>query len=358
MPDAPLVGVVGAGIIGLSCAAALAARGARVLLVGETHAGESSPAAAGMLAPHIESNDTPARALGVAARDVYPSWIARLRDVTGVPVMLLRNGVLELAPDESSAATMRARASAGSRWLEAGDVRRLETALVAPHGALLHEDDGAVDNVALLESLRRLLFRERLVRVVDGEVVRISARGLHPSITTDASRYEVDRIVLAAGAWVNGIEGIPERIPVDPVRGQMLAFASAPCGHVVYAPGVYLVPRDGTTLAGATMERVGFQVGTTQEALDGFRRASASVVPQLEQSTVLRSWSGLRPVTPDFLPIIDRDPEVPSLIYACGHSRNGILLAPLTGECVAALALGEEPVHDLAPFTIRRFGRR
>ena len=126
MPDAPLVGIVGAGIIGLSCAAALAARGARVLLVGESHAGESSPAAAGMLAPHIESNDTAARALGIAARDRYPAWIDELRESTGIPVMLLRNGVLELAPDESSAAAMRARATPTSRWLEPAELRSVQ----------------------------------------------------------------------------------------------------------------------------------------------------------------------------------------------------------------------------------------
>jgi glycine oxidase len=269
--------------------------------------------------------------------------------------MLLRNGVIEIAPDESSAAAMRARATGRSRWLDPAELRSLERAIVAPNGALLHEDDGAVDNVALLEALRRLLFRERLVRVVDDLVVRISPAGLHPAIVTHSSRYEVDRIVLAAGAWVNDIEGVPAPLPVEPLRGQMLAFAGTPSAHVIYAPDVYLVPRDGSTLAGATMERVGFDVGTTVEALDGFRRASADVLPPLGQSAVLRSWSGLRPVTPDFLPIIDRDPQIPSLIYACGHSRNGILLAPLTGECVASLAMEEEPGHDLMPFSLRRF---
>jgi glycine oxidase len=358
MADAPLIGIVGAGIIGLSCADALAARGARVLLVGESHAGESSPAAAGMLAPHIESNDTPARTLGVAARDRYPAWVDELRDVTGIPIVLLRNGVLELPHNESSAAEMRARASAGSLWLEPPDVRSLESAVVAPHGALLHEDDGAVDNVALLEALRRrLLLQERLVRLVDAQVVRISPGGLHPAIITRSSRYEVDRIVLATGAWVNDVEGLPAPVPVEPLRGQMLALAGAPSAHVIFAHDVYLVPRNGSTLAGATMERVGFESATTPEALEGFRRAAAQILPPLAHADELRSWSGLRPVTPDFLPIIDRDPHYPSLIYACGHSRNGILLAPLTGDCVAALALGEEPDHDLAPFSIRRFGR-
>ncbi|HSJ64548.1 MAG TPA: FAD-dependent oxidoreductase [Gemmatimonadaceae bacterium] len=351
--DAPLVAVVGAGVIGLSCAAALSARGARVLLVGESHAGESSPAAAGMLAPHIESNDTPARALGVAARDRFPDWIAALEDATGVRIALLRNGVLELAPDDAGA--MRARRSAASQWLEPDEVRALEPQLVAPHGALLHQDDGAVDNVALVEALRRSVMRERQARVIDGEVVRISPGGLHPAIVTRSARYEVDRIVLAAGAWVNGIQGLPAPLPVEPLRGQMLALAGAPVGHVVYAPGVYLVPRAGTTLAGATMERVGFEVATTPDAQQAMQGAALDAVPALRGAPVLRAWSGLRPATPDLLPIVDVDPGLPALIYACGHSRNGILLAPLTGEAVADLAFGVEPAHDLAPFTLRRF---
>jgi glycine oxidase len=354
-PDAPLVAVVGAGVIGLSCAAALSARGARVLLVGESHAGESSPAAAGMLAPHIESNDTPARALGVASRDRYPDWIAALEDATGVRIALLRNGVLELAPDDAGADPMRARRSAASQWLESDEVRALEPQLVAPHGALLHQDDGAVDNVALVEALRRSVMRERLARVIDGEVVRISPGGLHPAIVTRSARYEVDRIVLAAGAWVNGIQGLPAPLPVEPLRGQMLALEGAPVGHVIYAPGVYLVPRDGTTLAGATMERVGFEVATTPDAQQAMHHATLRVVPALHGAPVVRAWSGLRPVTPDFLPIIDVDPGLPALIYACGHSRNGILLAPLTGEAVADLAFGVEPAHDLSPFTLGRF---
>jgi glycine oxidase len=356
--DRPLVAVVGAGVIGLSCAAALCARGARVLLVGESHAGEASPAAAGMLAPHIESNDTAARTLGIAARDRYPDWVAALEEATGVRILLLRNGVLELAPDEDSAALARHRASAPSspsRWLEPSELRSLEPELVAPLGALLHEDDGAVDNVALVDALRRSVIRERLARVVDVEVVRISPGGLHPAVITRDARFEVDRIVLAAGAWVNGIAGVPAPLPVEPLRGQMLALEGAPVRHVVYAPGVYLVPRDRVTLAGATMERVGFDAGTTDQALDTMHAATLEVVPALSGARRTRAWSGLRPVTPDFLPIIDRDPVHPALIYACGHSRNGILLAPLTGESVADLALDREPTHDLTPFKLQRF---
>lgn len=357
VPDLPLIAVVGGGIIGLSCATALAQRGARVLLIGQSRAGEASPAAAGMLAPRVESEDTPSRTLGIAARDRYPGWLQELRETTGVSVTLLRNGVLQLAPDDAAASAMRARHAAGSRWLDSDQVRDLEPGLSPTAGALLHEDDGAVDNVALLEALRRRLSLERHVSVVRDDVVRIVPRRPHPAILTRASRFEVDRIVLAAGAWVNDIAGLPAPLPVEPLRGQMHAVSGTPIERVVFAQHAYLVPRKGTTLVGATMERVGFVVDTTEEAQSALRAASVATAPSLAKGDVVLRWSGLRPATPDFLPIVGSDPMYPALIYACGHSRNGILLAPLTGDCVAALALGEQPAYDLAPFSPARFRR-
>ena len=308
-----------------------------------------------MLAPHIESNDTAARTLGVASRDMFPVWVSDLQEATGIRIMLLRNGVLELAPDGSSAERLRGLASGQSAWLDPEELRTLEPDLAPAAGALLHKDDGAVDNVALIDALRQRLQREHMVSLVDGDVVRIVPNGLHPAVVTRTARFEVDRIVMAAGAWVNEVRGLPAPLRVEPIRGQMLALTGCQITHAVYAPDVYLVPRSGTTLVGATMERVGFETGTTEAALGELTAAARLVVPALVDSSVSRSWSGLRPVTPDFLPIIGADPENPALIYACGHSRNGILLAPLTGECVAALAFGEEPEADLSPFSPQRF---
>jgi glycine oxidase len=170
------------------------------------------------------------------------------------------------------------------------------------------------------------------------------------------TRREASVVVVAAGAWVPGIDGLPRALPVTPVRGQMVSFDAAPLGHVVYGPEGYVVPRGSRTVAGSTMERVGFAVGTTTAGVAGIVRAAGALCPPLAGAFVGDTWSGLRPVTPDLLPIIGRDPEYGGLLYACGHSRNGILLAPLTGDCIAALATGEEPEWDLAPFRVERFG--
>lgn len=354
MLSAPLVAVIGSGAIGLACAAELVARRARVLLIAEPRPGEASPAAAGMLAPRVERMTGAAYDFAVLARDRFPAWLAKLEAETGIAVPLLRNGVLDLAPDEANAERLQALGT-DAEWLGPDALRALEPALAPAAGALLYEDDGAVDNVAMLEALRQSLSRSRLVRHVTDDVVRISPKRPHAAVITKTSRYEVDRIVLAAGAWVGGIEGVPSPLPVEPVRGQMIAFDSAPLGHVVFAPDAYLVPRGSTTLAGSTMERVGFEVATTETAVSMLHDASAALVPALGHGGVARSWCGLRPITPDMLPVIGADPEHPSLIYACGHSRNGILMAPLTGEAVAALTFREEPPADLSAFAPSRF---
>jgi glycine oxidase len=104
------------------------------------------------------------------------------------------------------------------------------------------------------------------------------------------------------------------------------------------------------------MERVGFEVGTTADAIAGLLAAAAAICPALREAEVRDQWSGLRPVTPDLLPIIGPDPEFPRVVYACGHSRNGILPAPLTADCVAALVAGAESPHDISPFSVERFG--
>jgi glycine/D-amino acid oxidase-like deaminating enzyme len=138
----------------------------------------------------------------------------------------------------------------------------------------------------------------------------------------------------------------------------MVALDGAPLAHVVYGPRGYVVPRGGESLVGSTMERVGFHPGTTPAGMAAIAAAAAEISPALASLPLSDHWSGLRPVTPDLLPIIGPDPDAPNLLYACGHARNGVLLAPLTGDCVAALAAGAKPAHDLSPFAVTRFDAR
>ena len=312
-----------------------------------------------MLAPTIEPLPGAALDFAIAARDAYPAFLADLESRTGIAVALDRRGILELAHTRERARTLEpaVRVGNGLRWLGPDALRREEPALAPSSGAVLHPLDGAVDNVALLAALERATAAHSSVRRMNASVERITRSSAGAAVHLDSGEQVTARsIVLAAGAWSSRIEGLPRALHVEPARGQMLSVRSDTLGHVVYAEHVYLVPRpDERILIGATMEQVGFDNSTTPQALDALRRHAIAVAPALGESEVLASWAGLRPMTPDGLPVMGADPEWPSLLYACGHSRNGILMAPLTGECIAALAAGEEPSADLTAFDVRRF---
>lgn len=350
--------IVGGGLMGLATAAALAARGAEVTVIADHHAGEASRAAAGMLAPGVEHASGPAHTFALAARDLYPSYVEALAEFTGTLVPLNREGIIELVP-AADADARRAAIAGAEQWIDRAALRTLEPAVGSAGGAVLYPADGAVDNVALMRVLRQLVEANTAIQIITDRVARLEL-DREPFLARLASRRAVAAatIVVAAGAWSAELEGLPRPIPVEPVRGQMIALEGLPLRHVTYGAGGYLVPRGGHTVIGATMERVGFEVATTPEARASLTAAAADIAPSLARARLLDWWSGLRPMTPDQQPIIGPDPDVPRLLYACGHSRNGILLGPLTGECVAALAVGETPGFDLAPFSVTRFDRR
>lgn len=349
--------VLGDGLVGLSCARAAAARGLATCLVGRRRPGVASAAAAGFLAPTIDPPKGSAFTFMREGRERYRSFVEELRSVTGHEIPFALDGILRVAPGELEAATMRAAADEASPWLAPEDVARLEPALHAPHGARFHAADGVVDNQRLLRALDEAVALGGIPRL-NAEVQRIRMVGPHVSVAMDDGRaVRCRQLVLAGGAWQSLVEGLPRPLPVLPLRGQMMSLAGSPISRPVFGLGGYVVPRpgDAQVLVGSTSEAVGFTLGTTDTALAGFREVAARLVPSLARADEVRTWSGFRPMTYDALPIIGRDPDNPAILYACGHSRNGILLAPITGDAIAALAAGTAPAHDLSPFSITRF---
>ena len=349
--------VVGDGLVGLACAGALAAQGLSVAVVGGGGApGQASYAAAGMLAPGVERAGGPAHDFARLARDRYPTFLARLRERTGLAVPLNQRGVLQVALDAAEAERLRAGAGADGEWLDADALAALEPALAHAAGGILHARDGAVNNRRLLEALAALAFDVHGAARIAGPATRLDLDGPRPRVhAAGGAVHEAAHVVLAAGAWVGELAGVPRRLPVVPVRGQMLALAAAPLARVVYAGGGYAVPRGELTLVGSTMERVGFDAATTEAGLATLRAIGARIAAPLADAPIAEAWAGLRPVTPDGVPIIGREPAAPALLYACGHSRNGVLLAPATGEAIAALVTGEAPPGDLSAFAPTRF---
>ena len=354
--------VLGGGLIGLAVAAEAATRGASVLLVGETRVGEASPAGAGMLAPGAESEELPSdavRAFVMAGRDLYPSFLRALYDETGINVPVDRNGILELATDGEP--SLR---PAGTEWVDAQALRELEPGLADFSGAVLHANDGSVDNVALFVAMKRRAETRRAITLVSAGVRSVNVTAARPKvILEDGDVLEGGSLVVAAGAWAAQLEGLPRPLPVRPVRGQLLMLDGALTNHVIYGGGGYLVPRRFVgetnrlerTVVGATMEEVGFNNDTTRRGRAQLEEIAQRITAAARSALVLSHWAGLRPITPDRLPILGRDPEIPQLLYACGHGRNGILLAPITGEAIGALAVGALSPHDVSPFAIERF---
>ena len=353
------VTIVGAGIIGLATAAAAARKGLNVTLVGDQRPGEASAAAAGMLAPSIERAPGPANAFALAARDRYPSYVEDLAEQTGIRVPLNRLGILQVALTSAGVKGLRKTAPATAEWIARSELAEREPTLGHGLGAMINPDDGAVDNVTLMRALTALADQEPAITIQSDTVIRIDRSRGNPRVELSSGRsIESKQVVIAGGAWSSLIEGA-RLTGVTPVRGQLIAYGGIGLRHVVYGPRGYLVPRVNLqTLAGSTMESVGFDSTTTVEGLARIRSASEEIAPALSVMPIQSSWAGLRPVTPDLLPILGPDPEAPNIIYACGHSRNGILLAPLTGDVLAAMLVGEPVLHDLSQFRPERFQGR
>lgn len=354
--------VLGGGLIGLAVAAKAAGFGASVLLVGQQRFGEASPAGAGMLAPGAESDELPndpVRNFAVAGRDLYPSFLTALREETGLDVPFDRRGILELVPDGEP--THRPR---GSEWIDVHTLRELEPKVGDFAGALLHPHDGAVDNVALFGAMQRRVESRASIALVRARARSVNATLARPRVVLEnGDLLEGGTLVVATGAWAAQLDGLPRPLPVRPVRGQLIMLEGAFAQHVIYGGGGYLVPRRypgvpmplERLIVGATMEETGFINETTPEGLAELTAIVRRVFPASASAPVGSHWAGLRPITPDRLPILGPDPDEPSLLYACGHGRNGILLAPITGEAIGALAVGAPSPYDVSPFAIERF---
>jgi glycine oxidase len=324
-----------------------------VLLVSTRLSGEASEAAAGMLAPSVERSEGPAHAFAIKARDFYPDYLAQLEEETGIDVALNRLGILQVAITERGVKGLRKGAPSTSRWIDRQELADIEPHLSHALGAVFNPDDGAVDNVALVQALRRATAGNSAIAHIDGKAVKLDSSSVH---LENGDVVSGGTVVLAPGSWGPTIEGATGLADVAPCKGQLVSYRSIGLRHVMYGPRGYLVPRQsGVTVAGSTMEMVGYDSSVTDAGLSRVKSASAEIVPALASTELLAHWGGLRPITPDMQPIIGRDEENPAVIYACGHSRNGILLAPLTGETVAALAVGESPADDLSQFRPGRF---
>lgn len=365
--------VVGGGVIGLAVARALSLRGLRdVLLIERNGLGaEASFAAAGMLAPQAEANCADEFFyLACQSRDMYPAFAAALRDESGIDVELETTGTLYLAFTEHDVTEVEKRyqwqseAGLAVERLTSAAARSLEPAIAENiRGALKFPLDMQVENRRLINALAlsNQKFGVRLATNTRVESLTI-ARGRMAGVETSRGFVATEKVVIASGAWSSMLKAEDKALPdlrIEPVRGQMLSFTAKPqvTGHVVYSPRGYIVPRsDGRLLAGSTTENVGFDKRVTDEGIQSIMTAAVEISPQVSSLPVSASWAGLRPRAADDLPVIGPCAEIEGVWYATGHYRNGILLAPITGELIARAIVDKVVSPALNTFSPDRFG--
>jgi glycine oxidase len=369
----PTIAVIGGGVIGLGVAWRLAQRGAAVTVFDKAAAGSgASHAAAGMIAicAEAEPGEEDLVALGRTSQSLWPAFAAELHDATGLSVDLRGEGTLVVALNPDDQARLRHhlafQQSLGLpvEWISAADARQREPHLASGiTGAVWSPQDHQVDNRKLVVALRAAAAAAGAVIREQAPVERILiAQGRTTGARlSGGTEFTADTVVLAAGAWSRTIDGIPSalRPPVRPVKGQMMSLRMDPAAplltHVVRAPNVYMVPRgDGRLILGATVEEKGFDEALTAGGILALLDAAWRALPAIEELPIEEMWAGHRPGSRDDAPVIGPGP-VEGLLYATGHYRNGILLAPITADAVARLAVDGEIDPSIRPFGIDRF---
>jgi glycine oxidase len=323
-----------------------------------------------MLAPFSEAPDGgPMREIAARGLDVYDAFVARLGDDAQLPVNYQRPGTLEVAVTGESYVRLRQIEEAligrgvDAQWLEGGALAAAEPALASEvaRAGLLIPGQGFVGVAELTRALAAGARRHGATFIEHGHVRRIARAGDELSVITDRGTLTTDTVVVAAGSWSAAIdiEGATARVPVTPVRGQLLHL-HWPLGgpkRVLWSDDCYVVPwTDGTVLVGATVEDVGFDERTTVAGVGSLMAAVRELLPAVSEASFVAARAGLRPATPDHLPIVGRSTVDPRVVYATGHYRNGVLLAPLTAELVADLVLDDRSDPLLDVLSPDRFG--
>ncbi|CAN5858055.1 glycine oxidase ThiO [soil metagenome] len=361
------VGIIGAGIIGCAIARALARRGAAVTVFEERGIGAgATQASAGVLAPYVEAHEPgPLQALTVRSLGLYDAFVRGVGEESGDAIDYARRGSLEVAlrPEEADRLEELVSRSPGGAlsWLDAEAACDMEPGLTRSIlGGALARSHGYVSAPQLTGALAASARAAGAV-FVPARVSAVHPRGPGVSVTLDGRvSREYDRIVIAAGSWAStvDVDGLP-RSPIDPVKGQLLRlrWRGAPIRRILWSSLCYIVPQsDGTLLVGATMEHAGFDDRPTAEGVRGLLAAAKVLLPASEHAEFLEARAGLRPASPDGLPVVGPSVHAEAVFYALGHFRNGVMLAPLTAALVEDAVLGEGRDPALALLAPARFG--
>lgn len=353
--------VIGGGVIGLSIATELRLRGATVTVLSRDFQQAASHAAAGMLAPGAEALPPgPMLDLCLSSLSLYPDWISKLEDLSGMSADYWPCGILApVIGAEAQKLDSNDPLPYSRFWLNQNAIHSIQPGLnPAVVGGWWFPEEGQVDNRALVHMLRQAA-QSLGVQIQEGVAVTAiqQQRGQVVSVKTTAGDWQANHYVLATGAWSQ--ELLP--IQVQPRKGQMLSVQmpdqspELPLHRVLYGEDVYIVPRrDGQIVIGATNESVGFTPHNTSGGIQTLLNAAIALYPALSDLPLLECWWGFRPATPDELPILGAS-LCENLTFATGHYRNGILLAPITAKLIAEAVWDRRPDPLLQHFSWQRF---
>ena len=349
--------VVGGGVSGLSSALALLQRGRRVTVLERgTVGGESSWAGGGILSPLLPWDyDEALASLALRSMAAYAGWVADIEAISGRDAEFWRCGMLALditAPDRALAWC----AAHGMAAQRGGETRlpALPPQIGGSHSVWL-PDVAQVRNPRLVAALRAA------VEQLGGTIHELCAAtgvltqgGRVTAVQTAADTFPADTVVLATGAWAGlGLAGLAAAPQIRPIRGQMLLFKLEPgvLDTIVYRNGLYLIPRrDGHALVGSTLEDAGFDKSTDAATRQRLHDEAAELLPALAAIQPVQHWAGLRPGSPDNIPIIDRHPDFDNVFVNTGHYRYGVTLAPASAELLADVMEGKTPALDPTPY--------
>jgi glycine oxidase len=363
---------VGGGVIGLSSAWRAARRGARVcVLEAERPASGATGVAAGMLAPAGEASwgEEDLLSLNLESLRRWPGFAEELERASGIEAGFAQRGALHVALDRDEAESLRRRyelhrrLGLDSEWLTGGGCRKLEPGLATGvRGGAHVPGEASVDPRRVVAGLLAALDQDGVPVHAGARVVSAGrGDGVWHLDTADGRSFSGAAVVLAAGCWSGQLDWIPQeaRPPVRPVKGEIVTLRGSVdqpvCERIVAGDRVYMVPRaDGRLIVGATVEEKGFDATVTAGGVHELLREGYRLLPEIAELELAETTAGLRPGTPDNAPLIGSS-ATERLLVATGHFRNGVLQAPLTADCIAALLSGEQAPIDLTPFSPERF---
>jgi glycine oxidase len=359
--------VAGGGLIGACIALELAEAGLKVGLYDAREPGrEASWASAGMISPAPESPGTiPFVPISLASVALYPKFIEKVEALSGMDAGYRKDGAVDVLLDgnieEELSTIIALQHGVGLRAeaLSPEQVREMEPSLTEDvQAAVFRPDEASLNNRAFTDAVLNAAAKKGVqIFAANGAKAIWKGNGHNKGLVLENGRAEAKWTIIAAGCFSAQIEGVAPYAPVFPAKGQMIALRceSAKINRVLWKDHTYLVPRnDGRIIAGSTIERTGFDHNVTAAGIKKILGEAIRLAPELENARIDETWAGLRPDSPDHLPILGPT-DIDGLLIATGHFRSGILLAPITAALMREWICSQQVSVDWERFSPMRF---